>query len=93
MFDKLIEFRQLVDTLRESRREKSKKADEYRLILGQIEDLVDSMNDDEQEIANSEGWRGWPDLYDERLRSLIETIDPDNAACADQPPRQYSEVA
>jgi hypothetical protein len=35
-----------------------------RNLLDQLGDMFDGMNDDEQDVAAGEGWRGWPDLYD-----------------------------
>ena len=63
---KLNQFRDLADKLREQRRLSlsARNLAYERNLLDQLGDMFDGMNDDEQEVAAGEGWRGWPDLYD-----------------------------
>ena len=91
---KLDSFRSLTGILREARRSHTNGHLWESQQLEQIANLIDSMDDDEQEIANSEGWRGWPDLYDTRMREMlasgkvIETApDPNDPSTFSQPPR------
>lgn len=89
---KLTTFRLLTDALRESRRVMTESEHEQERseepLLAKLADLIDSMEDSDREIANSEGWRGWPDSYDARMRQCVETIDPDDPSCAGDPPRR-----
>lgn len=89
MSDRLEEFRVLVDALREARRLPSRELLEDRPILDRVALLVDAMNDEEREISDGEGWRGWPDLYDARMKRQVETIDPDDPSRAGDPPRRF----
>ena len=89
MSDRLEEFRVLVDALREARRLPSRKALEDRPLLDKVALLADAMDDDQREIADREGWRGWPDLYDARMKQQVEEMDPDDTARAGDPPRRF----
>ena len=81
----LQQFRILADALREARRV---SAPDDRELLAKMEDLIESMNDDDREVANSEGWRGWPDLYDDRMGNMVESVDPDDPSTHGNPPRR-----
>ena len=59
--EKMGRFREMVDRLREAREQPGHGPAKDRPLLAEIEDLVESMDDDDREIANSEGWRSWPD--------------------------------
>ena len=92
MSEKLDKFRSLVDGLREARRVSIRKGQHFydTVLLNDINVLVDEMDDDEQEIANNEGWRGWPDLYDAHMsQMMIEDVDPDDPSKAGNPPRRF----
>jgi hypothetical protein len=65
-------YLQLVDRLREMRRDGVAEP-ELRPTLEVLEDLFAELSEGEQEAANSEGWRGWPDQFDDHLDSLVET--------------------
>jgi len=61
-------------------------------LVDTIADLINEMNDEEQEIANGEGWRGWPDLYEKRIRVTETAPDPDDPSTFLRPPRMETEV-
>jgi hypothetical protein len=65
-------YLKLVDSLREMRRDGAPEP-ELRPILGDLEDLFAELSPEEQDTANTEGWRGWPDQYDDHMESLVET--------------------
>lgn len=65
----------LVDQLRELRRARTSEG-AMRAILENLEDLFPMLAEGEQDVANQEGWRGWPDLYDARMDQLRE-VDPE----------------
>jgi len=69
-------YLQLVDQLREMRRSGVGEP-ELRPILEALEDLFPDLSGSEQETANAEGWRGWPDEYDTHMESLVE-VDPED---------------
>ena len=71
MSDKLDQFRQLTDQLREARRNIEHCPVDERILLGNLADIFNEMNDDDQMRANVEWWRGWPDLYDERMMRIV----------------------
>ena len=93
MIGKLEQFRRLADQLREVRRTAKSCYVDERSLLGNLADILDEMDDNDQLRANADGWRGWPDLYDERMMQAVEEIDPDDAGCAGSPPRRYLETA
>lgn len=89
MTSKLDRFRELTTELRKGRRD---ARDRDRHLLDELAGLIDSMEDHEQEIANAEGWRGWPDLYDARMcKGLVENVDPDDPSTFGNPPRRRAE--
>jgi len=63
------EYLRLVDALREARRVEQEQLDQAREreVLGRLTDLFEQLSEDEQDLANAEGWRSWPDLYDARV--------------------------
>jgi hypothetical protein len=65
-------YLQLVDRLREMRRDGVAEP-ELRPTLEVLEGLFAELSEGEQEAANSVGWRGWPDQFDDHLDSLVET--------------------
>lgn len=65
--DGVLRYRQLVDELREGRRLPGWKAFDDRPLLEQLEDLWEQLSDEDQLLANQEGWRAWPDRYDARM--------------------------
>jgi hypothetical protein len=65
----------LVDQLRELRRGRTSEG-ALRAILQNLEDLFPTLAQGEQDVANQEGWRGWPDLYDARMDQPRE-VDPE----------------
>ena len=93
MSPNLILFLTLVDALREARRVSGHDASDDRPLLDQLAELVDAMDEKDQDYANGEGWRGWPDLFDARMKFRVETVDPDDAERAGDPPRKFSEAA
>lgn len=76
MTDAYRQYLQVVDELREMRRAKVAEP-ELRPLLEILEDLFPKLTDDEQETANTEGWRGWPDLFDDHMEKLFE-VDPED---------------
>lgn len=76
MTDAYRQYLQLVNELRDMRRSGTGER-ELRPILEALEDLFHELGEDEQETANAEGWRGWPDEYDARMEQLVE-IDPED---------------
>ena len=56
-----------IDRLREDRRRRGSNFAFDRPFLDRLDDMVDGLAADEYDVANSEGWRGWPDLYDARM--------------------------
>jgi hypothetical protein len=93
-------IRGLVGQLREGRRANNQGIKEERLLLEQIGELVEKLeeeDEDQWEIINNEGWRGWPDLYDAHMAKLmqdgkiVENVDPDDPAMAGKPPRKVKE--
>lgn len=71
----LDRYNQLVDELRDHRRRIGLKKpvthvvdDRERFLLEQLEDTYIQLSDFDQERVNDQGWRSWPDLYDQRSR-------------------------
>jgi hypothetical protein len=89
-------YQGLVDVLREARRAPTWAAPEDREILGALEDLFDRLTPDEQGRVNDEGWRGWPDLYDDHVEAhpMLElTPDLDDLGSLGVPPREWQDAA
>jgi len=78
-------YLQLVDELREMRRGDVPEP-ELRPILETLEDLFPQLTDNEQATANSEGWRGWPDQFDNHMEALVE-VDPEDPDHQEGPAR------
>jgi len=76
MTDPYRQYLQLGDELREMRRADVAET-ELRPILEALEDLFSELSEAEQETANAEGWRGWPDQFDDHMESLVE-VDPED---------------
>ncbi len=68
-------YLRLVDLLRESRRPRSWKPEQDRLLLSHLEDLYEKLDDAEQHLVEAEGWRGWPDQYDARNDALADLME------------------
>jgi hypothetical protein len=65
-------YLRMVDLLRESRRSKSWQPEHDRPLLAHLEDLYEKLDDAEQNRVEAEGWRGWPEQYDARMRALAD---------------------
>lgn len=63
-------YLELVDTLRESRRSPTWKAEDDRPQLARLQDLYAKLSDIEREQVEAQGWRGWPHEYDARSATL-----------------------
>jgi len=59
-------YQQLVDDLREARRQPGWKPEDDRAALGSLEDLYETLTDEEREVVERESERSWPDLWDAR---------------------------
>ncbi|MDP3220425.1 MAG: hypothetical protein Q8S73_40400 [Deltaproteobacteria bacterium] len=91
--DKYLE---LVGVLRDARRSPSWAAPDDREILGVLEDLFDQLTPEEQDRANGEGWRGWPDLYDAYMEEhpmRERALDIHDPRTLGAPPREWRLVA
>ena len=86
MTDAYRRYLQLVDELREMRRA-GVAGPELRPILEALEDLFPECSDEEQETANTEGWRGWPDRFDDHMDSVVE-VDPEDPKHQQGPVRE-----
>ena len=89
-------YQRLVDALREARRAPTWAAPEDREILDALEDLFVLQTPDEQDRVNGEGWRGWPDLYDDHVEAhpMMElSLDIDDLGSLDAPPREWQAAA
>ncbi|MBX3270401.1 MAG: hypothetical protein KF729_09085 [Sandaracinaceae bacterium] len=77
----------LVDIMREQRRSPSWKAEDDRVILGQLEDWYAELDDADRALVEAAGWRAWPDRFDAREPALIERIldAADDGAVQDLP--------
>jgi hypothetical protein len=63
----------ILDTLREQRRSPTWKAQDDRSLLAELDDLYREMSSEERWEAEEEGYRSWPDLYDERTARAENT--------------------
>jgi len=69
----LRQYNNLLDSLREQRSTTDWKPEDDREKLEELCLLFDELTAEEQEQANEEGWRSWPDLYDQRMEEgLVE---------------------
>ncbi len=68
MSDALNTYNALIDQLRERRRAASWAPGQDHDIVNLLEEAFDCLSEDEQELVNSQGWRSWPDLFDERAK-------------------------
>ena len=59
-------YQQLIDDLRDNRRQPGYTAEDDRELLAKLEDFYEMLTDEERSVVESEGWRSWPDLYDAR---------------------------
>jgi hypothetical protein len=59
-------YQRLLDDMREARRQPGWKPEDDRAALASIEDLYEMLTDEERGVAESEGERSWPDLWDDR---------------------------
>lgn len=102
-------IRKLTDKLREERREYNATETlnghsvsmEMRerieeIDLERIGFMLDLLPEDEWEVVNNEGWRGWPDLYDLHMKGeegkIIETApNPDDSSTFGDPVRKFQE--
>lgn len=66
-FKTLENYRHLVDVLRAARRSSKWKAVDDRPKLARLLVLYNLLDEEEQAIVESEGWRAWPAEYDERI--------------------------
>ena len=63
----------IVDALRARRAKPDWVAEDDRANLALLEDLFGELTPEEQQQANEEGWRSWPDLYDAYMEEhLVE---------------------
>lgn len=69
MTDAGDKYNELVDQLRENRSEPVPDTALDRRILAKMEDeLWEAMTDEERSDAIKNYWRGWPDLYQEKMK-------------------------
>ena len=64
-------YLRIIDGLRERRSRKEWQPGEDRDELAALEDLFERLTPEEQKLANSEGWRSWPDLYDAHMEETL----------------------
>lgn len=62
----LTTYQQIVDDLREARRQPGWKPEDDRSALARLEDLYESFTDEERSVVENESDRSWPDLWDGR---------------------------
>lgn len=89
----VVEFLAELDRLRQDRRLRGSNAELDRPFLNRLDELYDRLDEDEYELVNGEGWRGWPDQYDARMvaftgfRVVEVLVDPYVAETTGLPPR------
>jgi len=80
-----MEYNRAVYQLRKQRSLPEWEPENDRSLLASLEELFDSLTEEEQKQVNLEGWKSWPDLYEESLEFLIE--NPDVGLGKEQPAR------
>lgn len=67
----LQRYNLLVDALRNQRGVDGWKEEDDRELLEELCLLFDELTPGEQEQVNREGWRSWPDLYDQKMEDFL----------------------
>jgi hypothetical protein len=64
-------YLKLVDGLRARRADVGWEPEDDRAELLVLAELFEKLSPPEQRIANAEGWRSWPDLYDAHMEATL----------------------
>ena len=84
MTDHFRIYLKLIDALRTRRSGPDWKSEDDRGDLATLEDLFERLSEDEQRVADAEGWRSWPDLYDQHMEQNL--VEPTTLGLADESP-------
>jgi len=86
------EFITALNELREMRDNSRDTDDAERRMTDRLDCIWSAMNEEEQQRADAEWWRAWPDEYASRMETSLRDQDLWNAK-HDDPPRTFVEAA